>query len=171
MQATATFEFYATEHFRLSGVYWGLTALHLVGQQDRLDKEEILRWVLSCQKQGGGFGGSPRHDAHLLHTLSAIQVLAVYDRLDLLDAAQVAACEAAVQQCCVTILPGARSKQVKVACRCCWPTTARWLLLWRRFRRDRHQVLDLVLLCTALQASAHTCQITARMTAGFRTVH
>ena len=94
-QATNTFEFYATEHFRLSGVYWGLTALQLLGQQDKLDKQELISWVMSCQKREGGFGGSPRHDAHLLHTLSAIQVLAVYDQLDLVDPAQVAACEAA----------------------------------------------------------------------------
>ena len=94
-QATNTFEFYATEHFRLSGVYWGLTALQLLGQQDKLDKQELIAWVMCCQKQNGGFGGSPRHNAHLLHTLSAIQVLAVYDQLDLVDPVLVAACEAA----------------------------------------------------------------------------
>ena len=75
-------------------MYWGLTALYLLRQQDKLNKQELLAWVMSCQKQDGGFGGSPRHDAHLLHTLSAIQVLALYDELDLVDPAQVAACEA-----------------------------------------------------------------------------
>jgi len=48
---------------------------------------------MSCQKEGGGFGGSPRHEPHLLYTLSAVQVLALYDRLDLLDADVVATCE------------------------------------------------------------------------------
>ena len=107
-QATDTFEFYATEHFRLSGVYWGLSALHLLGQAELLDQDEIVAWVLSCQKEGGGFGGSPRHDAHLLHTLSALQVLAIYDKLHLLDASQVAACER-VRLCCQLCCLAARS--------------------------------------------------------------
>ena len=115
-QAVDTFEFYATEHFRLSGVYWGLAALWLLGRTELLDQQEIVTWVLSCQKPSGGFGGSPRHDAHLLHTLSAVQVLAMYDQLDLLDASQVAACEQHGWPCC-------RAARVVVtlhvvACRC-----------------------------------------------------
>lgn len=69
-----SFEYFATEHFRLSGVYWGLTALHLLGRQTALDGGEIVDWVLRCQRPCGGFGGSERHDAHLLYTLSALQV-------------------------------------------------------------------------------------------------
>jgi geranylgeranyl transferase type-2 subunit beta len=49
--------------------------------------------VLSCQRNGGGFGGSERHDPHLLYTLSALQVLALYDKLDAIDADEVAKCE------------------------------------------------------------------------------
>ena len=37
-QQTDTFEYYATEHFRLSGVYWGVTALALLGRLDALNK-------------------------------------------------------------------------------------------------------------------------------------
>ncbi len=72
-QDESSFEYFATEHFRLSGVYWGLTALHLLGRQAALDGAEIVAWVLGCQKPCGGFGGSERHDAHLLYTLSALQ--------------------------------------------------------------------------------------------------
>ena len=53
--------------------------------------------VLKCQHSSGGFGGSERHDAHLLYTLSALQVLALYDKLHLVDADQVANCE----HCCL----------------------------------------------------------------------
>lgn len=52
-----------------------------------------MRWVLECQRPGGGFGGSPRHDPHLLYTTSGIQILALYDRLDAVDADETAACE------------------------------------------------------------------------------
>ena len=52
-----------------------------------------MRWVLECRRPGAGFGGSPRHDPHLLYTTSAIQILALYDRLDAVDADRTAACE------------------------------------------------------------------------------
>jgi len=48
-QQTDTFEFYATEHFRLSGVYWGLTAMALLGRLHEMDGDAIVAWVLSCQ--------------------------------------------------------------------------------------------------------------------------
>lgn len=32
----------------------------------------------------GGFGAYPNHDAHILSTLSAIQILAIKDALDVL---------------------------------------------------------------------------------------
>jgi hypothetical protein len=86
----------ATEHFWMSGMYWGLTALYLAGKLDELDSSLILDWVMRCQhKESGGFGGSERNDPHLLYTLSAIQILALYDRLDLVDAEQVTSCECA----------------------------------------------------------------------------
>ena len=44
------------------------------------------------QAADGGFGGSERHDPHLLYTLSAVQVLALYDRLHEVDADSIAAC-------------------------------------------------------------------------------
>lgn len=91
-QNTESFEYFATEHFRLSGVYWGLTALYLMGQEDKLDRDEIINWVLRCQYDNGGFGGSERHDPHLLYTLSALQILAIFDRLDLVDGDRIASC-------------------------------------------------------------------------------
>ena len=92
MQSTSSFEYFATEHFRLSGVYWGLTALYLLNEDEKLSKKEIIQWVISCQHSNGGFGGSERNDPHLLYTLSALQILAIYNRLDLIDPDKIAQC-------------------------------------------------------------------------------
>ena len=67
---------------RLNGVYWGLTALHLLGHPDALLRHETIKFILSCQHDSGGFGAAPGHDAHLLYTVSAVQVLATLDALD-----------------------------------------------------------------------------------------
>lgn len=91
-QNSTCFEFFATEHFRMSGTYWGLTALHLLGRLDLINGTDVVAWVLSCQRENGGFGGSERHDAHLLYTLSALQILALYDKLHCVDADAVAQC-------------------------------------------------------------------------------
>ena len=45
MQSKDSLEAHLTEHFRLSGVYWGLTALYLMGQLDAVDGKTILEWV------------------------------------------------------------------------------------------------------------------------------
>ena len=79
-------------------MYWGLTALHLLDRLHELDQQAVLDWVLSCRHANGGFGGSPRNDPHLLYTLSAVQILALYDRLDLLDADLIAKCAWARQE-------------------------------------------------------------------------
>lgn len=67
-------EYCITEYLRMSGVYWGLTAMFLMNKQDMMEKDEILEFVQSCQHDNGGFGASENHDSHLLYTLSAIQV-------------------------------------------------------------------------------------------------
>ena len=61
----------------MSGMYWGLSALCLTGHEQFLDGEAALAWLLSCQKESGGFGAAPEHDASLLATLSAVQVAAL----------------------------------------------------------------------------------------------
>ena len=78
-------EYWLTEHLRLNGLYWGLTALHLLGHPDALPREETIEFVLSCQHDNGGFGAAPGHDAHLLYTVSAVQVLATVDALGILE--------------------------------------------------------------------------------------
>ena len=41
---------------------------------------------MSCQSDNGGFGAAPSHDAHMLSTVSAIQILATVEGLDELEA-------------------------------------------------------------------------------------
>lgn len=112
-----TLDFYATEHLRLSGAYWGCMALSLLSDEPQapvdckfrlplyfsamkhmfepnLDNsgqikptatggtvEELVDWVWRCQRPDGGFGGNVGHHSHVLFTLSALQVLALCDRL------------------------------------------------------------------------------------------
>lgn len=77
----------------MSGVYWGLTALYLIDEIDILDREEVIAWVMKCQHRCGGFGGSERHDPHILYTLSALQILALYEELHRVDFDLVASCK------------------------------------------------------------------------------
>lgn len=48
--------YYLTEHLRMNGIYWGLTALALMGRQDALDRQEMVDWVMSCwDEESGGY--------------------------------------------------------------------------------------------------------------------
>ncbi|KAK4056592.1 Rab geranylgeranyltransferase [Microbotryomycetes sp. JL221] len=78
--------YHMTQHLRMNGVYWGLTSLALLNQQDALPRHEMLDWVMSCyDSQVGAFAPHPGHDTQLHSTLSAIQILAMQDALDLLN--------------------------------------------------------------------------------------
>ncbi|KAI1502428.1 terpenoid cyclases/protein prenyltransferase alpha-alpha toroid [Biscogniauxia marginata] len=79
------YDYWLTEHLRLNGLYWGLTALHLLRHPDALPRDETIDFVLSCQHPNGGFGAAPGHDPHMLYTVSAVQILALVDALDELD--------------------------------------------------------------------------------------
>lgn len=96
--------YWMTEHLRLNGVYWGITALHLLGRPDVLPRDQTLKFVLDCQNSDGGFGAAPGHDSHMLYTLSALQILATIDALTELEyshhgkADKVADCEPVVSE-------------------------------------------------------------------------
>ncbi|KAK7747743.1 Rab geranylgeranyltransferase [Diatrype stigma] len=79
------YEYWLTEHLRLNGIYWGLTALHLLRHPDALSRDQTIDFVLSCQHDNGGFGAAPGHDAHMLYTVSAVQILALLDAYDELE--------------------------------------------------------------------------------------
>jgi len=59
----------------VSGVYWGLTAMDLMGQLHRMDQEQVLEFIMACHSDAdGGFAPALHHDSHLIYTLSAVQV-------------------------------------------------------------------------------------------------
>jgi geranylgeranyl transferase type-2 subunit beta len=82
------YAYWLTEHLRLNGLYWGLTALHLLKRPDALPRDQVLDFVLSClHADSGGFGAAPGHDAHMLYTVSGVQILATLDGWDELEQA------------------------------------------------------------------------------------
>ena len=110
LDAPTSYEGAVTEHLRMSGVYWSLTALSLLRSPDQVDslmgltfpmdpRPSLVDWVMSCyDPRTGGFGGNVGHDAHLLYTLSAIQILALADALDKVDVEAVTKFVASLQQ-------------------------------------------------------------------------
>ncbi|KAK7061562.1 rab geranylgeranyltransferase [Favolaschia claudopus] len=85
-KSTDDYAYHLTAHLRLNAIYWGLTALFTMGHPEALDKEEVIAYIQSCwDERAGGFGAHPGHDAHIHATLSAIQILVMYDALDRLD--------------------------------------------------------------------------------------
>jgi len=76
-----SFEYWVMEHLKVSGVYWGIAAMDVMNSLSEMNGEKIVEFIVSCQKEDGGFGGNEEHDSHLLYTLSAIQVLAMLDAL------------------------------------------------------------------------------------------
>jgi geranylgeranyl transferase type-2 subunit beta len=98
---TESFEYLVTQHLRMSGVYWGLTALALLGVDLKGEpfSETMIEWIFSCfDPVSGGFGGNTHHDPHMLYTLSALQILALYDALDKVDRAKVIEFVSSLQQ-------------------------------------------------------------------------
>lgn len=59
-------------------MYWGLTALSLMGQEESVPQEDVVAFVQDCfDETTGGFSPAKDHDPHMLYTLSAIQILAM----------------------------------------------------------------------------------------------
>ena len=67
-----------TEFLRMSGMYWGLTALDLMGQLESIARDEVVSFIRECfDEVSGGFSPAKHHDPHILYTLSAVQILAM----------------------------------------------------------------------------------------------
>lgn len=74
--------YHLTTHLRLNAIYWAVTALFLLRSPDSLPQDDIVDYVLECwDEEQGAFGSHPGHDAHVHVTLSAIQVLFMYNQL------------------------------------------------------------------------------------------
>nr|XP_060141760.1 geranylgeranyl transferase type-2 subunit beta-like [Globicephala melas] len=76
------YEYCVSEYLRMSGIY---TVMDLTGQLPRMNREEILTFIKSCQHECGGISASVGHDPHLLYTLSAVQILTLYDSSNVID--------------------------------------------------------------------------------------
>eukprot|EP00796_Vickermania_ingenoplastis_P004412 gene4412-3211_t len=85
-----------TYHLKMSGVYWGLSALELLGTLD-FEREKVVGFVLACYNDDGGFGGNKEMDSHLLYTLSALQLLCLYDAMSEIDVERTARYIASMQ--------------------------------------------------------------------------
>ncbi|VUG17517.1 BET2 [Brettanomyces bruxellensis] len=82
-------EHWMADHLKMNALYWGICALFLMHQEDAFKKEDVVSFIIKCyDNKYGGFGSAPRHEAHILSTLSALQVLKLYDSLDALSKEQ-----------------------------------------------------------------------------------
>lgn len=80
---------FMADHLKMNALYWGLGTLFLTNHQDEFQRDEVVKFVISCIDEiNGGFGAAPGHDAHMLSTLSAIQVLKMYNALEELSPKQ-----------------------------------------------------------------------------------
>ncbi|XP_037958564.1 geranylgeranyl transferase type-2 subunit beta [Teleopsis dalmanni] len=80
------YEYCVTEFLRMSGIYWGVTALDIMNQLNRLDRESIIDFIRRCQCPiTGGIAPCEGHDPHILYTFSAVQILCIYDSLNDID--------------------------------------------------------------------------------------
>lgn len=131
-------EYWLTEHLRLNGVYWGLTALHILGHPDTLPRDQTIDFVLSCQSENGGFGAAPGHDAHMLYTVSAVQILVTIDAVDELDKRDRGGKEKVGS--CMTFPHTDMNDCSLIHYSHCKPTKFRWLLHGRPVGRNRYPI-------------------------------
>lgn len=82
----STYQYGITDYLRMSGIYWLTTCLDLLHSLKLLDQDYVLDYIQKCyHPSSGGYSPSPNHDPHLLYTLSAVQVLVQFNRMDLID--------------------------------------------------------------------------------------
>merc|ERR1719357_1769614 len=79
-------------------MYWGVTAMDLMGKLDCMDKDKIIGFLSNCQASSGGFRPVHQHDPHILNTLSAVQVAVILDFVDKIDTEAVVRYVVSLQQ-------------------------------------------------------------------------
>ncbi|CAG9535254.1 unnamed protein product [Cercopithifilaria johnstoni] len=85
-----SYENVTTEYLRVSGIYWCLQAMDIMDCLHEMDVNEIAVYVKRRQQPNGGFAPAEQHDDHLLHTLSAVQIMIMLRKLDEIDTDAVA---------------------------------------------------------------------------------
>ena len=53
-QSKDELSYHLTAHLRMNAVYWGLTALCIMGHKDALDRDEMVDFVMSCWDEEAG---------------------------------------------------------------------------------------------------------------------
>ncbi len=96
--SNASIETCMTEHMRMSGIYWGITSMAILGKEETMNLDKVVAFVLQCYHSNGGFSGNVNHDPHLLYTCHAILILAVCDALDKIDAIKTSEYVSSLQQ-------------------------------------------------------------------------
>ena len=54
MQNKDDLAYHLTAHLRMNAIYWGLTALCIMGHKDALNREEMIEYVMSCWDDEAG---------------------------------------------------------------------------------------------------------------------
>ncbi|CEQ42876.1 SPOSA6832_04750, partial [Sporobolomyces salmonicolor] len=88
--------YYFTEHLRMNGVYWGLTALAFMGRMHALPKDDMIQWVMSCWNDDvvvlslqdpsrGSFAGDAWKEQDSRFSYCAVSILSLLGRLEALE--------------------------------------------------------------------------------------
>lgn len=74
-------EYHLSQHLRMNGLYWAAISKQMVDQEvSDSQRESLVSWIKKCMdSETGAFSPYPQHDAHILSTLSAIQLLIIYN--------------------------------------------------------------------------------------------
>ena len=90
--------FFTNEYLKMAALYWGISALNLLGKLSEYNKDETLNFISQCFHENGGFGGSIGHDSHITSTHYAILILLQYNSIDIIDSDKVAIYVKSLQQ-------------------------------------------------------------------------
>jgi geranylgeranyl transferase type-2 subunit beta len=82
---TTSYEYVVTEYLRVSGMYWCISSLDVCNALKDQETEFAIKIIQEAKNPDGGYASAADNDSHLLHTLCAIQVLKILDRMDLVD--------------------------------------------------------------------------------------
>jgi geranylgeranyl transferase type-2 subunit beta len=69
----------------MSGAYWCIGSFKLLGYNLDNRRDEMVKFVKSCQHPCGGFGGNVGHDPHITTSLYALLIIAMFDAVDQID--------------------------------------------------------------------------------------
>ena len=81
-----SYEYVMAEYLRMSGIYWCMAALDVLNETgEESDIEFIADFIQRNKREDGGYAAAEGHDSHLLHTLSAVQLSIIINRVDIVS--------------------------------------------------------------------------------------